>query len=742
MYVQPTSEITLYDLTLDVYDGRSPIFTTAAKQAQYFAQHKLLEVPDCKYIKRTGRIRVKIDADEAFNAGYMSFKNKDFEDKVFYAFLGEPHYINNECYEYEWTIDFIQTWMFDVEFSSDFVVDREHLSTTEWDEAVAHPWANTVPSLMTPEDLPISEDKFRWNYNIVDANWRASSSEQERPSGKMFFTDSDNLVDVLYLTRIDFNSIAVPEGGANPKVLFKNVLTSCIDDASPDSANNCGFYFDPTGEFAVESYSHWSVGEWILGGGVMTGGTTGVHVGYGFSTFNPDMFVLGFDELLDAEHQADPDAYTLQKTIDLLTQWGCVSSIMGVYKIPKNIIKKYTFKSGSGTLDLSQQEVEFTLPDPASWEQQGYSPKLLRMPYSYITVNTPVGDTKEYYYEKFRTHSNGVLKFYAICDLMGTPCIRIYPEDYEYDFPSAGYADLNNKIEFCNIPIAPYNIDPYISQYTSIAQSWVSSSTIGNIASRSVAGASAAVAFGTQMASAAAPLLSAGAGLADVGVGSSNINALANKMPITLNESFQTPSNYLNEVINTRPGETPVGGASGVVNAVGAGVRAIIGAKGSALSANEQEMMGGDYGAAARYLAGDGDAIMAHFYGKSLPPAASSIYVGKMDPYTLYSNLGYFNIYSLEKQIRDEYKVAYSNYFKLYGYKSIRIGVPYFANFISNSQNDLPHFDEVDNKKLTYFKCIHGHIHGVPKYVSEAWMTMLEYGMTFLNGDDLITIPT
>lgn len=729
MYVQPTSEITLYDLTLDVYDGRSPIFTTAAKQAQYFAQHKLLEVPDCKYIKRTGRIRVKIDADEAFNAGYMSFKNKDFEDKVFYAFLGEPHYINNECYEYEWTIDFIQTWMFDVEFSSDFVVDREHLSTTEWTAATTNPWDNSVPSLMTPEDLPISEDKFAWQYNISDTQSLTVTS------GKMFFDESSDFIDVIYLTKIDFNSIVLPEGQqTTAEDLFKSVLASCYDETV---SANCGFYFDPTGEFTPTNKT-WKKGRWWLGGGILNA----AREGYSYSAFNPDMFILGFDESLDTTHQADPSAYTMSKTIDLLTQWGCVSSIMGVYKIPKNIIQKHTFKSRSDTTDLSKQEVKFDVPDVSAWIQSEYSPKLLRMPYSYITVNTPVGDSKEFYYEKFRNRENGKITFCAVCDLCGSPCIRIYPELYEYSFPDAGDADLNNRIEFCNIPIAPYNIDPYITQFSSIAQSWVSSSTIGNIASRSVAGASAGVAFGTQMASAAAPLLSAGAGLADVGVGSNNINALANKMPITLNESFQTPSNYLNDVINTRPGETPVGGASGAVNAVGAGVRTMIGAKGSALSASEQEMMGGDYGAAARYLAGDGDAIMAHFYGKSLPPAASSVYVGKNDPYTLYSNLGYFNIYSLKKQIRDEYKEAYSNYFKLYGYKSIRIGVPYFANFISNSQNDLPHFDEVDNKKLTYFKCIHGHIHGVPKYVSEAWMAMLEYGMTFLNGDDLITIST
>jgi hypothetical protein len=70
-------------------------------------------------------IRVSLTCDDLYNCNYLIFRNKGYSNKWFYAFLDEPEYINNNCSEIHYTIDVMQTWMFDIEVPPCFV-EREH----------------------------------------------------------------------------------------------------------------------------------------------------------------------------------------------------------------------------------------------------------------------------------------------------------------------------------------------------------------------------------------------------------------------------------------------------------------------------------------------------------------------------------------------------------------------------------------------------------------------------------------
>lgn len=100
-------------------------------------------------------IRVSLTCDDLYDCNYLIFRNKGYSDKWFYAFLDEPEYINNNCSAIHYTIDVMQTWMFDIEVPPCFV-EREHALT------------DTIGSNLIEENLETGELQtyFSEEYNF------------------------------------------------------------------------------------------------------------------------------------------------------------------------------------------------------------------------------------------------------------------------------------------------------------------------------------------------------------------------------------------------------------------------------------------------------------------------------------------------------------------------------------------------------------------------------------------------
>lgn len=78
-------------------------------------------------------IRVGILSDNLYDCNYIMFRNRanngqTYSDKWFYAFIDSVEYINDHCSEIKYTIDVIQSYMFDIKVGECFV-EREHSST-------------------------------------------------------------------------------------------------------------------------------------------------------------------------------------------------------------------------------------------------------------------------------------------------------------------------------------------------------------------------------------------------------------------------------------------------------------------------------------------------------------------------------------------------------------------------------------------------------------------------------------
>lgn len=145
-YIVPNTDIVLCrDVPLDSSYDHTVDFTDANAQWAYFysKRYKVVSVNSYQRVM-SGRLRIECTMEEAIQCNYLYFRNNNFEDKFFYAFITGWYYINNVTTEISYEIDVFQTFWFDVRLLNVFV-DREHDNTDTM-------WANTIPENLEQGD--------------------------------------------------------------------------------------------------------------------------------------------------------------------------------------------------------------------------------------------------------------------------------------------------------------------------------------------------------------------------------------------------------------------------------------------------------------------------------------------------------------------------------------------------------------------------------------------------------------
>lgn len=120
-YVQPSTNIVLIKNCIlqksDNDETDTLYFQTETKQQQYFSglSNKVEYTPTTYQNVKQGVMRIGKTMKELYGCNYMYFKNMNsntFENKTYYCFIDELKYINNNCTEVYYSIDYIQTFMF------------------------------------------------------------------------------------------------------------------------------------------------------------------------------------------------------------------------------------------------------------------------------------------------------------------------------------------------------------------------------------------------------------------------------------------------------------------------------------------------------------------------------------------------------------------------------------------------------------------------------------------------------
>lgn len=109
-------------------------FASLSAQQNFFSSNKRVkfQLENLQYL-RTGEnsIKVEIDAASLYDCNYLMFQNTGYRDasgrtRWFYAFIDRVNYVNEATSEIVYTIDPMQTWLFDFKFA-DCMVEREHV---------------------------------------------------------------------------------------------------------------------------------------------------------------------------------------------------------------------------------------------------------------------------------------------------------------------------------------------------------------------------------------------------------------------------------------------------------------------------------------------------------------------------------------------------------------------------------------------------------------------------------------
>lgn len=125
----PDGEVRILNhIRLDRDYNNTAYFATQSAQESYFMSHgpSGLVFTDCMYIRQTRRLRVPVSADTLCGCNYLMYKNQQYVNKWFYAFIDQVYYLNDNCSEIEFTIDVMQTY-FPECLIPDCWIERNHI---------------------------------------------------------------------------------------------------------------------------------------------------------------------------------------------------------------------------------------------------------------------------------------------------------------------------------------------------------------------------------------------------------------------------------------------------------------------------------------------------------------------------------------------------------------------------------------------------------------------------------------
>lgn len=125
-------------------------FDSPEQQATAFTTYALAFYFDKVSYQRYPNAYITIDktADELFDCNYMMFRNTSYGTKWFYAFITQVEYISNTTSRIYYSIDPMQTYLFDVNVGQCFV-EREHAMT------------DAIGDNLVPESFELGEYVFQ-----------------------------------------------------------------------------------------------------------------------------------------------------------------------------------------------------------------------------------------------------------------------------------------------------------------------------------------------------------------------------------------------------------------------------------------------------------------------------------------------------------------------------------------------------------------------------------------------------
>ena len=122
--VTPSSSIYLLNVPFDSNQKHQMWFKSTSDQTNYFKSCILYQFNELSYIRQTRTLRIEKNFDKLYDVNYCMYKNENYSNKWFYAFITGMRYINDNVTEISINTDVFQTWQFDLIYKQSFI-ERE-----------------------------------------------------------------------------------------------------------------------------------------------------------------------------------------------------------------------------------------------------------------------------------------------------------------------------------------------------------------------------------------------------------------------------------------------------------------------------------------------------------------------------------------------------------------------------------------------------------------------------------------
>ena len=683
MRIVPDSTVSLYS-GVQIDGDEQLVFRNKTNQTAYFQSKLVRQTVNCPDVRKTGILRLEVAGSVVATCNYLSFINPSFDNKIVYARILDYDYINNECVEIAYEIDYWQTWMFDVTFDPCYI-EREHLSQADFTRAESNPYLPDIIEFRTSESLPYSTDLEKHNYSL-------GTDSDPQYDGYLLGEANPvyNTMGTLWkLTEIDFEDLDDGASSPTPSSLFvNNVLLPLLDNGITGEYNFLGFYC-LTKKMYDYLNTHYSTD-------IQTQTALGNSWGSNLTPFNSSKFNANCCYLYNPLGGTVGDSVN-SELLKLLTSWsdGDPSKyIIDVSVIPTKMMW-YAGRSQSATYGI--QAVQ-SLPT-----MQVRNKKLWRYPFSYMRAITPNGDIKEFQYDRFSNIIGGdtTAYFYVSFDFSDKPRLVIAPWHYEM-------ADYNGSVEGleCNIieslqfdqfPTMPYIIDAFYAQTAAVANQTIANRTM------------------------------------DTANELSQMDAMSNKTA----EAIQTIGDIGGKILSV------VGSASGESFAVGSAgnmlnTSSMYGKQvGLETQRRSVELARDRWKDATNVLSGKGSFIASQLQ-LTKPAYACNIYHQSNGVGTInFNRISFCDVILLRVSLDPTIMSMYDRYFDLYGYNSGRMHVPYVVWYTKGetSVGLLPHWANINNQDTTYIKTMDCKVTHSMLPVADAIRNMFNAGVRMIKGD-------
>ena len=418
--ITPSSQIKLYS-NVEITDGLEMVFKSKSGQDAYFNSKLKASNVNCTYIRKTGKCRIEFPTSTVSQCNFISFTNTSFENVTFYARVTNWEYVNNVTSDIMYEIDWFQTYMFNVEYR-DAKIEREHLSEDDFQALEKNPWKTGIYEMETEEGLAV--DKNMLHFPIVGT----------ADDDTMYSIDVGDLYAVMQLSPYE------------------------TDDTSLDDllTENTSAFYSPK-DMTIH---------------IGNRGTSPVTAAIQYMRF-PNPNYIAFFQIVKGSNDGQ---LGLANVVKSLTINNASHNIVSLYAIPKGYIHSFV-TANSPIPDYANFKVK--TPDFSKYVNK----KLYRAPYQFIEMHL-ANEVKEYQYENFIVNATGEnaeseVEFDVVASLENIPMLAIVPASYKYIPTTTGLMNrlnVDERIEYKNIPHISYNIDDYSSFLGSQYQTALTSS--------------------------------------------------------------------------------------------------------------------------------------------------------------------------------------------------------------------------------------------------------------------------